>query len=72
MSQSYEYPEEVEVVGESDSGKALLIKDPSEDKAFWVPKSGIHADSEVFKPIGVNSYGRLIVKMWLAEEKGWL
>ena len=71
MSEPFEYPNEVEVIRESDSGKALLVKD-DEGEEFWVPKSQIHDDSEVFKPAGVNSYGRLIVTEWLAKEKGWL
>lgn len=72
MEQGYEYPTEVEVIRESDSGKALLIKDPDEDEAFWVPKSQIHEDSEVFKAAGTNSYGRLVVTEWLARKEGWL
>jgi len=71
MSEGYEYPNEVEVIRESDSGKALLVKD-DEGEEFWVPKSQIHEDSEVFKVAGSNSYGRLIVTEWLAKEKGWL
>jgi hypothetical protein len=70
MSEGFEYPSEVEVIRESDSGKALLVKD-DEGEEFWIPKSQIHEDSEVFKPDGVNSYGRLIVTQWLAKEKGW-
>lgn len=70
MSEGYEYPNEVEVIRESDSGKALLVKD-DEGEEFWVPKSQIHEDSEVYKPSGPNSYGRLIVTQWLANEKGW-
>ena len=70
MSEGFEYPNEVEVIRESDSGKALLIKD-DEGEEFWIPKSQIHEDSEVFKVAGANSYGRLIVTKWLAELEGW-
>lgn len=47
--------------------KALLCV--IEGAEHWIPKSQIHDDSEVFD--GVNhDQGRLVVKRWLAEEKG--
>lgn len=37
-------------------------------KSRWVPKSGIHEDSEVFSN---GHFGRLVVKAWLARNEKW-
>lgn len=54
------------VKGHSD--KALLIKIDDEDYARWIPKSVIHADSEVYK--ADSEPGELIVEEWWAEKEG--
>lgn len=46
---------------------ALLARTP-DGQEFWVPKSVIHDDSEIYKP-GSES-GSLIVKLWWAESRG--
>ena len=50
--------------------KALEIWAPKFQKAaFWVPKSQVHDDSEVYKE---GDRGTLIISGWLAEQKGWI
>ena len=46
--------------------KALLVKlEDHGDKEVWVPKSQIHADSEVY---AADTEGILIVTKWMAEK----
>jgi len=51
-----------------DSHLACCIKDLDTGETFWVPKSCIHEDSEVFE---YPQRGKLIVLAWLAEKEGW-
>lgn len=37
---------------------------------IWIPESQIHDDSEVHSG-DLESHGKLIVKMWLAQEREW-
>lgn len=48
-----------------DSGLALLIV--IEGKAYWIPKSTIDDNSEVYR---ANQQGKFIIKRWMAEKKG--
>lgn len=57
---------EVKVVAETE--KALRVE-PKEDEAFWVPKSVIHDDSEVYDN-GEHNEGTLVVKRWWGEKEG--
>lgn len=57
---------EVTVVRETD--KALLVRYEGED--IWIPKSQIHADSEIYSSKQVGETGTLVLPYWLAEEKG--
>lgn len=50
-----------------ETDKALLIE--AEGSEFWVPKSQVHDDSEVFDA-GKHATGVLVIPRWLAEEKG--
>lgn len=59
--------DDVRCAAESDSGKALKMK-CDELGFFWVPKSAIHDDSEVYR---VDDEGALVVHDWFAEERGW-
>jgi hypothetical protein len=36
---------------------------------YWLPKSILHDDSEVYK---MGDSGKLIVKQWWAEKEGWV
>jgi hypothetical protein len=54
---------------ESPSGKAILFDAVIFDEPEWIPKSGIHDDSEVWK-VGQDT-GTLVVETWVAEKKGW-
>jgi hypothetical protein len=64
-SESYIYPTQVKALRETD--RALLCAD-SNGNEFWVPKSQLHDDSEVFE---VGGEGKLVVTRWLADQKGW-
>jgi len=56
------------VVKETDF--ALLVSlDADDGREYWVPKSQIHDDSEVFKE---GQVGDIIVSSWYAEQKGWI
>lgn len=46
---------------------ALLVE--IEGETLWIPKSVIHADSEVFD-INENSEGMLALEEWWAEKAG--
>lgn len=48
--------------------KAMLVKVPKME-AFWIPRSQIRPDSEVFDDME-NSEGTLVVSHWIAEQKG--
>ena len=61
----HEYDVRVECIQETP--KSVLLRDLC-DKEFWVPKSVLHDDSEVYK---MGDKGRLIVKTWFAEKEGW-
>jgi hypothetical protein len=44
---------------------ALLVEVEGEE--FWIPKSQIHDDSEVYK---MDTEGTLVIPLWLAEKHG--
>lgn len=55
------------VMQETDEALRLLV--PEIDmEPIWIPKSGIHDDSEAWKE---DQEGTLVVKDWLAEKRGW-
>ncbi len=58
----------VSCIGES--SKALQLQPLHDPKAprFWVPKSVIDDDSEVF---ALGHAGTLVVADWFAEKEGW-
>jgi hypothetical protein len=51
-----------------ETAKAILVT--IEGEAKWVPKSVIHADSEVWNGSDGRE-GELIVKAWYAHKEGW-
>lgn len=57
---------EVEVIGSTD--KSLCVRHGGHDA--YIPRSGIHKDSEILCDHPVGSVGKLIVPLWLAEERG--
>lgn len=60
---------EAEVVEETD--RSVKINSPDFDEEFWVPKSAIHDDSEVFDgSLDGSGPGNLIVTYKWAERKG--
>jgi len=48
-----------------DTEKALLVVIEGEE--FWIPKSQIDDDSEVYK---ADTEGTLVITEWIAKEKG--
>lgn len=61
--------EECQIIDESASGKAWLVKSPNFDHPTWVPKRAVHDDSDVYDLD--QEEGRLVVKDWFAEKVGW-
>lgn len=61
----FSYHCDVKCIGETD--RALQILD-DEGESFWIPKSVVHEDSEVFEE---DDVGTLVVKKWFAEREGW-
>jgi hypothetical protein len=51
----------------SETEKALLCEIEGEN--YWIPKSQIRDDSEVFEQ---GTEGKLVIPRWLAEEKNLL
>ena len=49
------------------SAKAFKVRG-SKGHEFWIPRSVIHDDSEVFEASGSNSHGKLVVKRWFIEK----
>jgi len=52
-----------DVIALKETEAALLVEIEGEE--FWVPKSQIDDDSEVYK---VDTEGTLIIPLWLAEK----
>lgn len=50
---------------------AVLVRSEAFEKPEWIPYSQIHDDSEVFEGVKVGEVGKLVVKQWLAEQRGW-
>jgi hypothetical protein len=48
--------------------KAIRVILDSDGKAYWIPESVVHDDSEVFQ--GCDGAGELVVKAWFAEKEG--
>ncbi len=63
---AFEYEVEVTCIEESTDG--LKIQ-PKEGPSFWIPKTVVHDDSEVYKD---GDSGTLVVKDWFAEKRGWV
>lgn len=68
MSAGVRVCEDVTVIRSTEVGVLMLI----DNDEVWVPKSGIHDDSEVWIDTDDGEGpGVLIVKDWLAEKRGW-
>lgn len=50
---------------------AVLIRAPRFEVDIWIPQSVVHDDSEVFDDKHAGP-GKLCVKTWYAEKRGWL
>lgn len=62
----HEYETEVTCVEETP--KALKLRRNDDGNTFFVPKSVVHEDSDVYEQ---GTDGKLIVKSWFAEKEGW-
>jgi len=58
-----------EAVCIKEGDQALLVEIDGEE--YWIPKSQIHDDSEVFDD-KKNDRGTLVITEWIAEKKGLL
>lgn len=69
MSGSHEYEEieDVEVLQTTD--KALLVKVPNQ-VAEWVPKSQVDEETSDIHVTG--DVGTLVIKAWIARDRGWV
>ncbi len=56
-----------DVVCKKETDAALLCEIDGAD--YWIPKSQIADDSEVFDD-GNNATGRLVISEWIAKQKG--
>lgn len=56
-----------EAVCKRETPKALLCE--IDGDTYWIPKSQIHDDSEVYDA-GENSEGTLVITEWIATQKG--
>lgn len=52
-----------------ETGKALLIELDEHGEEKWIPKSVIHADSEVFSLNADENVGEVVVMYWWAEKE---
>ncbi len=54
----------------NETNKAILVRlEDLGDEPIWIPKSVIHADSEVWD--GECQPGELVVKEWWADKNGY-
>lgn len=65
MERDTEYFTIYDVVCTHDTEHAILIE--VDDEEYWIPKSQISDDSEVYEDGGE---GTCIIPLWLAEKKG--
>ena len=54
---------------EAETDKAVRVYIPDLDRKVWVPKSQVHADSEV---VHKGDEGTLAITEWFAEKEGLL
>jgi hypothetical protein len=53
-----------------ETSKALLVEaDFFDEGQAWIPRSQIHADSEVFE---LHGKGKLVVTAWWAKKQEWV
>jgi hypothetical protein len=70
MARDSEDFEPIEIDGVTaihETEQALLVE--YEGDEFWLPKSQIHDDSEVYER---ETKGKLVIPRWLAIEKGFI
>jgi hypothetical protein len=48
--------------------RAIRVILDSDGKAYWIPESVVHDDSEVFR--GCDGAGDLVVQSWWSEKEG--
>ncbi len=72
MAEAYERSDGRVVVEEAvvvkERPKALLIQSYAVEGEFWVPKSAVHDDSEVWR--AGQEAGDLVVEAWAVKGKG--
>jgi hypothetical protein len=58
--------ENVTIIKQTDA--AILVEFPEIDEPEWIPQSGVHDDSGVWKE---GQEGNLILHDWCAKMKNW-
>lgn len=58
--------ETFDAVCTKETDRALLVVIDGEE--YWIPKTHVHADSEVFDDSS-NAEGKLIISQWIAKQK---
>ena len=51
-----------------ETNEALLIESSFFDEPEWIPKKGVHEDSDIQEK---GDGGMLVVEGWLAKSRGW-
>jgi hypothetical protein len=54
-----------DITCDKDTDAAILVEIEGEE--YWIPKSQIHDDSEVYQE---GTSGQLVISQWIAEQKG--
>lgn len=62
--------ENVRVTRETDHAILCVIDDEEGMDGFWIPKSQIKDESEVYSLKSGEDPGTLVIPQWLADEKG--
>lgn len=60
---------EAQIITETPAAVRVALVHRGRACKWWIPKSNIHDDSEVFD--AQHSYGLLVVKAWFARREGY-
>jgi hypothetical protein len=52
--------------------ESLLILFQEDFGEIWIPLSVFHDDSDIWREEDVGREGKIVVKEWFAEKRGWV
>lgn len=55
-------------VKETEKAICIKINDPKYMQTMWLPKSQLHADSQVYE---MDTAGTIIMSQWIYDQKNW-